>query len=151
MPWNDFTGDSVCGGICAPAVCLRASWLCWHVFPVICHPCLPPGDGCDSPAISVWWQPAGRGNWQQQPPHWQLGKGWGGRGGPWSSLGFGFSFATPCSPPGWCCSPCQLCPPALSPKLLSSIWNISPDFSAFLCSWALFCCWGWPSLPKLIG
>lgn len=25
MPWNDFTSDIVCGGICAPAVCLQAS------------------------------------------------------------------------------------------------------------------------------
>lgn len=24
-PWNDFTSEAVCGGICAPAVCLQAS------------------------------------------------------------------------------------------------------------------------------
>lgn len=56
MPWNDFTSDTVCGGICTPAVCLQASWLCWHVFPVICHLWLPLCDGCDRHAISVWWE-----------------------------------------------------------------------------------------------
>lgn len=55
MPWSDFTGDIVCGGIRAPAVCLQASWLCWHVFPAICHPWLRQRCGCDRRAISVWW------------------------------------------------------------------------------------------------
>lgn len=61
MPWNDFTSDTVCGGICAPAVCLQASWLCWHVFPVICHLWLPLCDGCDRRAISVWWERVNEG------------------------------------------------------------------------------------------
>lgn len=61
MPWKDFTSDTVCGGICAPAVCLQASWLCWHVFPVICHLWLPLCDACDRRAISVWWERVNEG------------------------------------------------------------------------------------------
>lgn len=96
MPWNDFTSDSVCGGICAPAVCLQASWLCWHVFPVICHPCLPLGDGCDRRAISVWWQPGreGRVSDSSSLVTDSLGNA-EMAAGPWPWLVFDFGFATP--------------------------------------------------------
>lgn len=148
MPWNDFTSDSVCGGICAPAVCLQAGWLCWHVFPEICHLCLPPGmavTGVLSVSDGRGW---GRGRWQQQPPHWQLGKRWGGRG----DLGLCQCRVLPLPPrpvqPPCCCRPpCQLPVPQPFPWGCSA----SPWFKwvSLLLSFILLL--GVAFSPKLIG
>lgn len=106
-PWNDFTSDAVCAGICTPAVCLQASWLCWHVFPVICHLCL-------------LWQAcyqclmAGRAQWQQSPVTDSLASA-GVPGGPCPWPGLGFPFATPLSCAAHLAAailPSAVCPPA---------------------------------------
>lgn len=80
-----FHSDTVCAGICAPAVCLQASWVCWHVFPVICHLCLRAAMAVTA-VLSV--SAGERGEWQHSL-HWQLGKRWG-RTGLWPGLALGF-------------------------------------------------------------
>lgn len=147
MPWNDFTSDTVCGGICAPAVCLQASWLCWHVFPVICQLWLPLCDGCDRRAISVWWEGVNEGVSDSSS---LLTDSLGNTGIAEGTLAFAgtcfFPYPVPWGAPRCWHLPRKVSVPWLRPFLASpqQYFERFPDLSGFPrqnSCWALFCCW----------